>query len=114
MIFAKIENDICVNAIVFNSNEEAIAFDETLVELPEGYSIGDKYINGVWHKKEQSQKDKIKAIKMELTKLDNTINRATEDLYVLTNTTPYTTIQEVINKKEELRKELQELTKVGE
>lgn len=50
-------------------------------------------------------------IKKELNELDNTINRATEDLYTLTKTTPYETIQEVINKKEELRSELKELKK---
>ena len=114
MVFAKIENDICVNIIVFDSKEEAIVFDETLLELPEGYGIGDKYVDGAWYKKEQSKENKIKKIKLQLTKLDTTINRATEDLYILTQTTPYTTIQEVITKKEELRKQLQELIKVGE
>lgn len=63
---------------------------------------------------EEIKQERIEDIHEELTSLDATINRATEDLYVLTNTTPYTTIQETINRKEELRKELQELTKVGE
>ena len=63
---------------------------------------------------EEIKQERIKEIKSELNGLDSTINRATEDLYVLTNTTPYTTIQEVITKKEALRTELQELTKVGE
>ena len=63
---------------------------------------------------EEIKQERIEDIHEELNSLDTTINRATEDLYVLTNTTPYTTIQEVIAKKEELRKELQELTKVGE
>lgn len=63
---------------------------------------------------QEIKQEKIEEIKAELNSLDTTINRATEDLYVLTNTTPYTTIQEVINKKEALRTELQELTKVGE
>lgn len=63
---------------------------------------------------DEIKQERIEEIKAELNSLDTTINRATEDLYVLTNTTPYTTIQEVIAKKEELRKELQELTKVGE
>lgn len=61
---------------------------------------------------EEIKEEKVEEIKSELNSLDSTINRATEDLYVLTNTTPYTTIQEVINRKEELRKELQELTKI--
>lgn len=63
---------------------------------------------------EEIKQERINEIHQELTVLDTTINRATEDLYILTQTTPYTTIQEVITKKEELRKELQELTKVGE
>ena len=63
---------------------------------------------------EEITEERIEEILQELTSLDSTINRATEDLYVLTNTTPYTTVQETINRKEELRKELQELTKVGE
>ena len=63
---------------------------------------------------QEIKQEKIEEIKAELNSLDTTINRATEDLYVLTNTTPYTTIQETINRKEELRKELQELAKVGE
>lgn len=63
---------------------------------------------------EEIKQERINEIHQELTVLDTTINRATEDLYVLTQTTPYTTIQEVITKKEELRKELQELIKVGE
>jgi len=64
--------------------------------------------------KEEINQERIEEIKSELNELDTTINRATEDLYVLTNTTPYTTTQEVIAKKEELRKELQELTNGGE
>ena len=49
-------------------------------------------------------KERIEEIKTELDTLDTTINRATEDLYVLTNTTPYQSTQEVIERKEELIK----------
>lgn len=52
---------------------------------------------------------KEEKIKEELEKLDQTINRATEDLYTLTNTTPYKSTQEVIKRKIELRKELKTL-----
>ena len=45
----------------------------------------------------------------ELEELDTIINRATEDLYTATNTTPYANVQEVIAKKEALRAELAEL-----
>lgn len=63
---------------------------------------------------EELKQERIEEIKNELNSLDTTINRATEDLYNLTNTTPYDTVEQVILRKEELRKELQELTKVGE
>lgn len=61
---------------------------------------------------EEINAERVEEIKNELITLDDTINRATEDLYILTNTTPYETIQEVINKKEELRSELHTLTEV--
>ncbi len=55
---------------------------------------------------EQQKKQREKEIKAELQELDKTINRATEDLYVLSNLTPYEGITEVINRKNELRQEL--------
>lgn len=61
---------------------------------------------------EEINAERVEEIKNELITLDGTINRATEDLYKLTNTTPYETIQEVINKKEELRSELHTLMEV--
>lgn len=54
--------------------------------------------------------ERAEEIKSELTDLDNTINRATEDLYTLTKTTPYASTQQVINRKIELREELKTLT----
>ena len=58
---------------------------------------------------EEINKEKTEEIKNELVILDNTINRATEDLYKLTNTTPYQKTADVIARKEELRQELKEL-----
>lgn len=63
---------------------------------------------------EEINQERIEEIKAELTQLDTTINRATEDLYILTDLRAYDTIEAVITRKEELRKELQNLTKVGE
>ena len=63
---------------------------------------------------EEIKRERIEEIKAELNSLDTTINRATEDLYILTDLKAYSTIEEVIFKKEELRKELKNLTKVGE
>ena len=58
---------------------------------------------------EEIKKEREEEIKAELAELDKTINRATEDLYVLTNLTAYKSIAEVINRKNELRKELSQI-----
>ena len=58
---------------------------------------------------EQYKKQREKEIKFELNELDKIINRATEDLYTLTNSTPYASVAEVISKKNELRQELKEV-----
>lgn len=58
---------------------------------------------------EQLKNYRINEIKEELNELDKTINRATEDLYVLSNLTPYAGITEIINKKNKLREELKEV-----
>ena len=63
---------------------------------------------------EEINQERIEEIKNELNSLDTTINRATEDLYILTDLRAYDTIEQVILRKEELRKELKKLTKVGE
>lgn len=60
---------------------------------------------------EEINQERIEEIKAELNSLDSTINRATEDLYILTDLRAYDTIEEVITRKEELRKELKNLTR---
>ena len=63
---------------------------------------------------EEVNREKIEEIKKQLSKLDSTVDRQWEDYYIRENITPVDRIAVVITKKEELRKELQELTKVGE
>ena len=58
---------------------------------------------------EEIKEAEVLEIKEELEELDKIINRATEDLYALTNAKPYQTIQETINRKNELRQELKNL-----
>lgn len=58
---------------------------------------------------EEINQERVEEIKAELEQLDVTINRATEDLYVLTDTIPYKSTQEVIDRKEELRAELKKI-----
>lgn len=58
---------------------------------------------------EEINSERAEEIKTELTELDSTINRATEDLYKITNTTPYQKTADVVARKEELRQELKEL-----
>ena len=62
-----------------------------------------KYVDG---KFTINVEQKRRYILDELNELDVVINRATEDLYIATKTTPYTNVQEVINRKNELRTEL--------
>lgn len=58
---------------------------------------------------EEIEEERKIEIKSELEILDRTINRATEDLYTLTNTMPYEKVAEVIQQKEILRQELKTL-----
>ncbi len=59
---------------------------------------------------EEINAERAEEIKAELEDLDSTINRATEDLYTLTSTTPYQKTAEVIQQKEALRQELKTLS----
>lgn len=61
---------------------------------------------------EEIKQERIEEIKNELNSLDTTINRATEDLYILTDLRAYDTVEQVILRKEELREELQSLREV--
>lgn len=64
---------------------------------------------------EELNQERIEEIKTELARLDNVIKRDTEQVYSDIGITPsYQPMVDTINKKEELRKELQNLTKVGE
>ena len=77
------------------------------VDVPEGVVEREyKYIDGEFVINVPVRK---RAIITELEELDAIINRATEDLYEATGTTPYASVQEVIAKKEELRQELKTL-----
>lgn len=114
MIFAKIKDGVCINTMVFGSKEKALEFDDTLIEVVEGYGIGDCYKDSQWSKPVPTTEEKIEEIKKQLVKLDSTVDRQWEDYYIRENITPVDRIAVVITKKEELRTELQELTKVGE
>jgi hypothetical protein len=58
---------------------------------------------------EEINEENILEIKKELEGLDQTINRATEDLYELTGTTPYKSTGDVIERKKELRQQLKQI-----
>lgn len=45
MIYAEIENGVCVNTV---EADESFAQFMNLVELPEGFGIGDYYVDDVW------------------------------------------------------------------
>ena len=61
---------------------------------------------------EELKLERIEEILSELKALDGTVDRQWEDYYIDNNKTPVDRIAVVIAEKEELRKELQELTKI--
>ena len=85
-----------VNEMIYNCNDKIIEIRE-YEEMPKT--------------EEEIKQEKKEEITAELKYLDGTINRATEDLYNLTNTTPYKSTQEVIDRKEVLRARLKELNR---
>ncbi len=107
-IFGKIENGRCVNVLLFENEQTAHEFDNTLVEVEEGYGIGDNY-NGTWQHHIPTDEERIAQIHQELEELDGIISRGLEDLYELTHNTPYPRLQEAIDRKVELRQELEQL-----
>lgn len=104
------------NIISINNPNDQEAFSIKVIEEQEfdlvkcnyKYNMG-KVIN-LGLKPEFAMTEEEKILK-ELEVLDLTINRATEDLYNLTNTTPYKSTQEVIDRKEVLRARLKELNR---
>lgn len=108
------------NIINYSHTKPATAEYFTIDKMPP--IPNDKYMvlqadfenETVWFEKRELTEDEIKEertneIKIELEELDKTINRATEDLYTLTNSTPYASVAEVISRKNELRQELKEV-----
>lgn len=106
--------------ISYSPTEPATAEYFTIDKMPP--IPNDKYMElkadfetkTVWFEKRELTEEEIKEeraneIKIELEELDKTINRATEDLYTLTNSTPYASVAEVISRKNELRQELKEV-----
>ena len=49
MVYAEIKDGICVNTV---EADEAFARFMNLVELPDGYGIGDYYTGGIWSHEE--------------------------------------------------------------
>ena len=47
MRYAVIQDHVCVNIVV---SDETFATERGLVALPDGFGIGDRYIDGVWQK----------------------------------------------------------------
>lgn len=111
-----LDKDYNVMTIGMLAGEDIFSYkniEEQYIDL-EMYNY--KYVNGkvvnLGLKREFTMTEEEKILE-ELQELDKTINRATEDLYELTEVTPYKSTQNVINRKIELRNELN-LLKKGE
>lgn len=73
-------------------------------EIPEGIVASEyKYVDGEFI---VNAPIRIRVIKDELEALDAIINRATEDLYIATETVAYANVQAAIDRKNVLRAEL--------
>lgn len=72
---------------------------------------GDRITDVTYIEKTQEELDeeRIAQIHKELEELDGIISRGLEDLYEMTHNTPYPRLQEAIDRKVELRQELEQL-----
>lgn len=103
------ENNIKDGGIILPSKQMIIPFVSGAREIvdadvPEDLNVLEyKYIDGEFILNTRVRESNIK---QELEQLDIIINRATEDLYKATGVIAYETVQNAINKKDELRAEL--------
>ena len=109
MVFGKIVDGICVNILLFDSEEIAKEFDKELVLLEEGFGIGDWYKDNEWSHPIKSKEERMVEIIKELEELDKTVDRQWEDYYIRENVTPVERISIIIEQKEILRAEYQTL-----
>lgn len=96
MVYAFIKDTVCINIVVFESEEQANAFKETfirdgfiddsvLLEEDSQFGIGDIYENGTWNKKqndvEQIKQEKINQSKQLLSEFLETHHLLYNDEY---------------------------------
>lgn len=125
MIFAKIENGICVDIFEFETEESARNFDGSLIQVKEGFGIGDWYKDETWQSpvlSDLEQKVKRKnEIDDTLERIDSQgINRVLED--IISNagifSLMYGETKKVIERKKTLREEraliVEEIDKIRE
>ena len=112
MNFAKIEENICVNIMVFDTIADANNFDSTLIEIEEGFGIGDLYIDNQWQKREITLEEQIFLIDAGLKEIDDQgVTRHLENQIEASNTYDniYESTKILIDKKNELRAQRKEL-----
>jgi hypothetical protein len=112
MIFGKIENGICIDIYEFKTEQEARNFDDSLIQIKEGFGIGDWYKDETWQSPvlsdlEQKVKRK-KEIDDSLERIDGKgINRVLEDIinHVAIFSSMYSDTKKIIERKNALREE---------
>ena len=112
MIFAEIENEICVNILEFENLQDAKNFNTFLVELPEGFGIGDFYQNETWIAKKDTKENQIQQIDLALENIDKQgVTRHLENQIEASQTFDflYESTKQLILKKQELRKQRAQL-----
>lgn len=112
MIFAEIENEVCVNILEFENLQEAKKFNTLLIELPEGFGIGDFYQNEIWTTKKDKIETQIQQIDLALENIDKQgVTRHLENQIEASKTFDflYESTKQLILKKQELRKQREQL-----
>ena len=92
------------NMACMNNGEIVMVEVEEIPEEVKEYEY--KYVDGEFVINVEYRREQITR---ELEEKDKIINRATEDLYKATETTPYASVAKVIEEKEALRAELAQL-----
>ena len=114
MIFAEIKDNKCVNIIECDESH-LNQLEGMYVVLPEGFGIGDNYIDNQWTNKLSKTEIAINIIDDEIKSIDaQGVTRHFENQVEAANTydTIYETTRQLIDKKRTLRIERAELVKL--
>jgi len=112
MIFGIIEDEVCIETMLFNTVEDAMAFDIRLIKVDDEFGVGDIFDGDKWSHPVKTKEERIEEIDNELKEIDEQgVTRHLENQIDASGTynTLYETTKQLIDKKRELRLERQNL-----